>query len=559
MHSKDNDPLNFIQKIINQDNESGKYNKRVHTRFPPEPNGYLHIGHAKSICLNFGIAEKYNGKCNLRFDDTNPLKEEKEYVDSIIEDVKWLGFDWEDRKYYASDYFEKLYIYALQLISKGKAYVCDLNPEEMRNQRGTLKQPGTASPFRDRSIDENIDLFKGMRAGKFKDGEKTLRARIDMSHSNINMRDPVMYRVLNARHHRTGNDWCIYPMYDWAHGLEDSIEKITHSICTLEFEDHRLLYEWYLNALEVYQPQQIEFARLNLSYTIMSKRKLKFLVDNQFVDGWDDPRMPTISGLRRRGYTKNAVRNFAEEVGITKRDSIIDAVRLENALRSDLNKKAPRAFAVIDPIKVVITNFPDIEFETLQATNNPENSSEGKRDILFTKEIYIERSDFIENPPKNFFRLGLEREVRLRFAYFIKCHSVLKNKDGGIKEIYCTYDPQTKGGSAPDGRKVKGTIHWVSVDHSINAEIRLYDRLFNKVNPNEGGDYIKNINQNSFKVYKNAKLESSLKSPQNKVYQFERNGYFIQDSKYSKSNRLIFNRAVSLRDSWAKILANKNK
>ena len=558
--SKENiDPLNFIQKIINQDNESGKYNKRVHTRFPPEPNGYLHIGHAKSICLNFGIAEQYNGKCNLRFDDTNPLKEEKEYVNSIIEDVKWLGFDWEDRKYYASDYFEKLYIYALQLISKGKAYVCDLNPQEMRKQRGTLKHPGTDSPFRNRSIDENIVLFKGMRAGKFKDGEKTLRARIDMSHSNINMRDPVMYRVLNARHHRTGNDWCIYPMYDWAHGLEDSIEKITHSICTLEFEDHRLLYDWYLNALEVYQPQQIEFARLNLSYTIMSKRKLKFLVDNQFVDGWDDPRMPTISGLRRRGYTKNAVRNFAEEVGITKRDSIIDAVRLENALRSDLNKRAPRAFAVIDPIKVVITNFPDIKFETLQATNNPEKPSEGKRDILFTKEIYIERSDFIENPPKKFFRLGLEREVRLRFAYFIKCYSVLKNKDGEIKEIHCTYDPHTKGGSAPDGRKVKGTIHWVSVEHSINAEIRLYDRLFNKVNPNDGGDYIKNINQNSFKVYKNAKLETSLKSPQNKVYQFERNGYFIQDSKYSKSNKLIFNRAVSLRDSWAKILANKNK
>tara|TARA_A100000164_G_scaffold81292_1_gene68963 strand:- start:507 stop:2186 length:1680 start_codon:yes stop_codon:yes gene_type:complete len=559
MSKENTDPLNFIQKIINQDNESGKYNKRVHTRFPPEPNGYLHIGHAKSICLNFGIAEQYNGKCNLRFDDTNPLKEEKEYVNSIIEDVKWLGFDWEDRKYYASDYFEKLYIYALQLISKGKAYVCDLNPQEMRKQRGTLKHPGTDSPFRNRSIDENIVLFKGMRAGKFKDGEKTLRARIDMSHSNINMRDPVMYRVLNARHHRTGNDWCIYPMYDWAHGLEDSIEKITHSICTLEFEDHRLLYDWYLNALEVYQPQQIEFARLNLSYTIMSKRKLKFLVDNQFVDGWDDPRMPTISGLRRRGYTKNAVRNFAEEVGITKRDSIIDAVRLENALRSDLNKRAPRAFAVIDPIKVVITNFPDIKFETLQATNNPEKPSEGKRDILFTKEIYIERSDFIENPPKKFFRLGLEREVRLRFAYFIKCYSVLKNKDGEIKEIHCTYDPHTKGGSAPDGRKVKGTIHWVSVEHSINAEIRLYDRLFNKVNPNDGGDYIKNINQNSFKVYKNAKLETSLKSPQNKVYQFERNGYFIQDSKYSKSNKLIFNRAVSLRDSWAKILANKNK
>jgi glutaminyl-tRNA synthetase len=559
MSSKNTDPKNFIQKIINQDNESGKYNKRVHTRFPPEPNGYLHIGHAKSICLNFGIAEKYNGKCNLRFDDTNPLKEEKEYVNSIIEDVKWLGFDWEDRKYYASDYFEKLYVYALQLISKGKAYVCDLNPEEMRNQRGTLRQPGLASPYRDRTIDENIDLFKGMRAGKFENGEKTLRARIDMSHSNINMRDPVMYRVLNARHHRTGDNWCIYPMYDWAHGLEDSIEKITHSICTLEFEDHRLLYEWYLKALEVYRPQQIEFARLNLSYTIMSKRKLKFLVDNQLVDGWDDPRMPTISGLRRRGYTKNAVRNFAEEVGITKRDSIIDAVRLENALRADLNKSAPRAFAVVDPVKVIITNFPDIEFETLQATNNPEKPSEGKRDILFTKEIYIERSDFIENPPKKFFRLGLGREVRLRFAYFIKCHHVLKNKDGEIKEIHCTYDPKTKGGSAPDGRKVKGTIHWVSVEHAINAEIRLYDRLFNNVNPNEGGDYVKNINQNSFKIHKNSKLEPSLKNPQNKVYQFERNGYFIQDSKYSKNNKLIFNRAVSLRDSWAKILANKNK
>lgn len=559
MSSKNNNPLNFIQKIINQDNESRKYNKRVHTRFPPEPNGYLHIGHAKSICLNFGIAEKYNGKCNLRFDDTNPLKEEKEYVNSIIEDVKWLGFDWQDRKYFASDYFEKLYSYALQLVSKGKAYVCDLNSDEMREQRGTLNHHGTPSPFRDRSIDKNIDLFKGMRAGKFKDGEKTLRARIDMSHPNINMRDPVMYRVLNTEHHRTGNDWCIYPMYDWAHGLEDSIEKITHSICTLEFEDHRLLYDWYLNALEVYHPQQIEFARLNLSYTIMSKRKLKFLVDNKFVDGWDDPRMPTISGLRRRGYTKDSVRNFAEEVGITKRDSIIDTVRLENALRTDLNKRAPRAFAVIDPIKVVITNFPDVEFETLQATNNPEKPSEGKRDILFYKEIYIERSDFIEKPPKNFFRLGLEREVRLRFAYFIKCHSVLKNKDGKIKEIHCTYDPQTKGGSAPDGRKVKGTIHWVSVRNAINAEIRLYDRLFNKVNPNEGGDYTKNINQNSLKVYKNAKLEYSLKNPENKTYQFERNGYFIEDSKYSTNNKLIFNRAVSLRDSWAKILANKNK
>ena len=559
MSSKNTNPLNFIQKIINQDNESRKYNKRVHTRFPPEPNGYLHIGHAKSICLNFGIAEKYNGKCNLRFDDTNPLKEEKEYVNSIIEDVKWLGFDWQDRKYFASDYFEKLYLYALQLISKGKAYVCDLNSDEMREQRGTLKHPGRPSPFRDRSIDKNIDLFKGMRAGKFKDGEKTLRARINMSHPNINMRDPVMYRVLNIEHHRTGNDWCIYPMYDWAHGLEDSIEKITHSICTLEFEDHRLLYDWYLNALEVYQPQQIEFARLNLSYTIMSKRKLKFLVDNQFVDGWDDPRMPTISGLRRRGYTKDAVRNFAEEVGITKRDSIIDTVRLENALRVDLNKRAPRAFAVIDPIKVVITNFPDVEFETLQATNNPEKPSEGKRDILFEKEIYIERSDFIEKPPKNFFRLGLGREVRLRFAYFIKCHSVLKNKDGKIKEIHCTYDPQTKGGSAPDGRKVKGTLHWVSVRNAINAEIRLYDRLFNKVNPDEGGDFIKNINQNSLKVFKNAKLEQSLKNPENKAYQFERNGYFITDSKYSTNNKLIFNRAVSLRDSWAKILANKNK
>jgi glutaminyl-tRNA synthetase len=559
MSEKNTDSINFIQKIINQDNQSGKYEKRVHTRFPPEPNGYLHIGHAKSICLNFGIAEKYNGKCNLRFDDTNPLKEEKEYVNSIIEDVKWLGFDWEDRQYYASDYFEKIYRYALQLISKNKAYVCDLNFKEMRDQRGTLKQPGIASPFRDRSVAENIELFKDMRTGKFKDGEKTLRAKIDMSHPNMNMRDPVMYRVLKAQHHRTGEEWCIYPVYDWAHGLEDSIEKITHSICTLEFEDHRLLYEWYLKELEVYQPQQIEFARLNLSYTIMSKRKLKFLVENNFVNGWDDPRMPTISGLRRRGYTKNAIRNFAEEVGTTKRNSIIDMVRLENALRSELNKKALRAFAVIDPIKVIITNFPDVDYETLRATNNPEDPSQGKRDIPFSKEIYIEKNDFMENPPKKFFRLGLGKEVRLRFAYFIKCHNVIKDINGQIKEIHCTYDPQTKGGSAPDGRKVKGTIHWVSIDHAVNAELRLYDRLFNTVNPDDGGDYLKNINPNSFKIYKNAKLEPSLKSPKSETYQFERNGYFTLDSEDSKGEKLVFNRAVSLRDKWAKIIANKNK
>ncbi len=548
-------PINFIQKIINQDNESGKYNNKVHTRFPPEPNGFLHIGHAKSICLNFDIAEYNNGKCNLRFDDTNPLKEEKKYVKSIIEDIKWLGFNWEKREYYASDYFKQMYDYALQLITDHKAYVCDLNADEIRERRGTLKNPGTESPYRNRTIEENLDLFDKMKSGKFKDGEKTLRARIDMSHPNINMRDPVMYRVLHAQHHRTGNDWCIYPMYDWAHGLEDSIEKITHSICTLEFEDHRPLYDWYLKELKVYRPQQIEFARLNLSYTVMSKRKLKYLVDNKLVDGWDDPRMPTISGLKRRGYTREAIRYFAEEVGITKRDSIIDMVRLENALRLDLNKIAPRAFAILEPLKVVITNFPKDKVEILKAVNNPEDLSKGKREIPFSREIFIEKKDFMENPPRKFFRLGPGREVRLRFAYFLKCNEVIKDEKGQILEIHCTYDPETKGGTSPDGRKVKGTIHWVNVEHAIDAEARLYDRLFNTVNPEENGNFIDNINLDSCKILNNIKLEPSLKKAKNVTYQFERNGYFKIDSKYSKSNKQIFNRAVSLRDTWAKIIA----
>ena len=559
MSQKKSESINFIQKIINEDNESGKFEGRVHTRFPPEPNGHLHIGHAKSICLNFGIAEKNNGKCNLRFDDTNPLKEEKEYVKSIIEDVRWLGFDWEDREYYASDYFERLYEYALQLILKHKAYVCDLSGDQIRVQRGSLKEPGKESPYRNRSIEENLDLFKQMKDGNFKDGEKTLRARIDMAHPNINMRDPVMYRVLHTEHHRTKGNWCIYPMYDWAHGLEDSIENITHSICTLEFEDHRLLYEWYLKELDVYQPQQIEFARLNLSYTIMSKRKLKYLVDNKIVDGWDDPRMPTISGLKRRGYTSSAIRSFAEEVGITKRDSIIDMVRLENALRTDLNKKAPRAFAVLDPLKVVITNFPKDKVETLLAVNNPEDLSKGKREIPFSREIFIEKNDFMENPPNKFFRLGMGREVRLRFAYFIKCNDIIKDKNGKIKEIHCTYDPETKGGSAPDGRKVKGTIHWVSVDQAVSAEVRLYDRLFNSIDPEEGGDYIDNINPESCNVLNDIKLEPNLKNPKELTYQFERNGYFKVDLKKTKNNKLVFNRAVTLRDTWAKIMAKENK
>ena len=545
---------NFITKIIDDDNHTKKWGERVHTRFPPEPNGYLHIGHAKSICLNFGIAQKYGGQCNLRFDDTNPLKEEDEYVKSIIDDVKWLGFHWEDEPLYASNYFEQMFDYAVALINQGNAYVCDLKSEEVKDQRGTLKNPGIESPFRNRSISENLELFKKMRAGEFLDGEKTLRAKIDMQHANLNMRDPVMYRILHAKHHRTGSKWCIYPMYDWAHGLEDSIEKITHSICTLEFEDHRPLYDWYLNSLKVYHPQQIEFARLNLNYTIMSKRKLKRLVDEGHVDGWSDPRMPTISGLKRRGYTPESIKHFSDEIGVTKRDTVVDVAKLENALREDLNKRAPRVMGVLDPIKVVITNYPEGEIENLDAKNNPEDESAGKRKISFSKEIFIERNDFMEDPPKKYFRLSLGKEVRLKFAYYITCTEVIKNENGEISEIHCTYDSKTKGGMSDDGRKVRGTLHWVSASECIEADIRLYDRLFISENPEASGDFTDDLNPDSLKLIKNAKLEASLGNADPKsIYQFERTGYFVLDSKDSSENNLIFNRAVSLRDSWARL------
>ena len=543
---------NFIQRIIDEDNQSGKWDNRVHTRFPPEPNGYLHIGHAKSICLNFGIAEKNNGKCNLRFDDTNPTKEDDEYVKSIIEDVKWLGFDWEDRLYFASDYFEQMHSHAITLIKNGKAYVCDQTSQEIRECRGTLTNPGIESPFRGRSIEENLDLFGRMKIGEFGDGAKTLRAKIDMSHPNLNMRDPVIYRILHASHHRTKDRWCIYPMYDWAHGLEDSIERITHSICTLEFEDHRPLYDWYLKQLGIYHPQQIEFARLNLNFTVVSKRKLKQLVDEGVVDGWDDPRMPTISGLRRRGYTPKSIRKFAEEVGVTKRDSIIDVVRLENSLRDELNKSSNRVMAVLDPLKVVITNFPEGETESLDAINNPENLNAGSRKIPFSKEIYIEKSDFMEDPPRKFFRLGPGKEVRLRYAYFITCTNVIKDSAGNVVELHCTYDPNTKSGSASDGRKVKGTIHWVSANDAIDAEVRLYDRLFKKSDPDKEGNFLDALNSDSC-IVQNAKLEPCLNDPGAQTYQFERLGYFKKDEKLSVSQN-VFIRVVSLRDSWARLM-----
>ena len=545
---------NFITKIIDEDNKTGKWDKRVHTRFPPEPNGYLHIGHAKSICLNFGIAKKYNGKCNLRFDDTNPLKEEVEYVESIIDDVKWLGFKWDDKPLYASDYFDKMFDYAVELIKQGNAYVCDLSSDEVRNQRGTLTKPGIESPFRDRSVSENLSLFSRMRAGEFQDGEKTLRAKIDVQHSNLNMRDPVMYRILHAKHHRTMNTWCIYPMYDWAHGLEDSIENITHSICTLEFEDHRPLYDWYLTNLKAYHPQQIEFARLNLNYTIMSKRKLKRLVDEGHVDGWSDPRMPTISGLRRRGYTPESIKNFSDAIGVTKRDAIVDVAKLENSLREDLNKKAPRVMGVLEPIKVIITNYPDNEIEYLDAKNNPEDESAGKRKLAFSKEIFIDKNDFMEDPPKKFFRLSPGKEVRLKFAYYIICENVIKDGNGEVTEIHCSYDPNTKGGMSEDGRRVRGTLHWVSAQECIEAEVRLYDRLFISDNPENNGDFIDDLNPGSLSVIKKAKLETSLSTASTEtIYQFERTGYFIIDSKDSSFDNLIFNRAVSLRDSWARL------
>ncbi len=560
MNDTRKESVNFIQKIINDDNESGKWESRVHTRFPPEPNGYLHIGHAKSICLNFGLAKKNGGLCNLRFDDTNPLKEEDEYVQAIKKDVQWLGFDWEDRLYFASDYFQQLHDHAVTLIQKGVAYVCDLHAEEIRKTRGTLTVPGQESPYRERSIDESLDLFARMKAGEFPDGTRTLRAKIDMSHSNLNMRDPVIYRILHASHHNTGDDWCIYPMYDWAHGLEDSIEKITHSICTLEFEDHRPLYDWYLDQLGVYHPQQIEFARLNLNFTVVSKRKLKRLVDEGIVDGWDDPRMPTISGLRRRGYTPRSIRNFAESVGITKRDTVVDIARLENSLRKDLNKRAPRVLAVLDPLKVVITNYPEGQVEELDAVNNPEDPQAGTRKVPFSREIYIERADFMEDPPKKFFRLGPGREVRLRYAYLITCNKVVKDDDGNITALYCSYDPETKGGSAPDGRKVKGTLHWVSAEHAVDAEVRLYDRLFINQNPEEVGDFMENLNPHSLTCLSHAKLEPSMLNARADItYQFERQGYFKKDVQTTIPEKMVYNRAVSLRDSWAKFVKQQGQ
>ena len=544
---------NFIQKIIDDDNITNKWDKRVHTRFPPEPNGYLHIGHAKSICLNFGIAEKYKGKCNLRFDDTNPLKEDKEYVNSIIEDVKWLGFDWYGEPCFASDYFNQMYSYAVQLIKKGKAYVCDLSSEQIRKSRGTLNNPGEKSPFRDRTIDENLSLFINMKNGEYENGEKTLRAKIDMSHPNLNMRDPVIYRILHSNHHRTGNKWCIYPMYDWAHGIEDSIENITHSICTLEFEDHRPLYDWYLDQLEVYHPQQIEFARLNINYTVVSKRKLKKLVDEKYVDGWDDPRMPTISGLRRRGYTPSAIRKFSNDVGVTKRNSIIDVVRLENALREELNKTSLRVLCVIDPVKIIITNYPRDKTEMVKAINNPEDPDSGHRKIPFSREIYIERGDFMENPPRKFFRLSLGKEVRLRYSYFITCTDIIKNENNEIKEIHCTYDPNSKGGKSSDGRKVKGMLHWVCAKNAVDGQVRLYDRLFEKEEPEKEENFLDALNPNSCKIFDNAKLEPSMDNAEDFTYQFERLGYFKKDNKLDSIEKNVFIRVVSLRDSWAKM------
>ena len=561
MISKENSPANFIESIINDDLQSGKHDGRVHTRFPPEPNGFLHIGHAKSICLNFGLAEKYDGGlCNLRFDDTNPLKEEDEYVKSIIEDVKWLGFGWEDRLYYASDYFDQLFNYAVQLLQAGKAFVCDLTADEIKSYRGTLTEPGKDSPFRNRSIEENHDLFMRMKSGEFPDGSRTLRAKIDMSHPNLNMRDPVIYRILHASHHRTGDTWCIYPMYDWAHGLEDSIERITHSLCTLEFEDHRPLYDWYLEQLGIYHCQQIEFARLNLNYTVMSKRMLLELVEDGIVSGWDDPRMPTISGYRRRGYTPQSIRNFVEKIGIAKRDNTVEVSLLEHSARKDLNKRAPRVMAVLRPLKIVIENYPEEQTEELPAINNPENPEEGTRNVPFSRELFIEQNDFMEDPPKKFFRLAPGREIRLRYAYFITCTQVIKDENGHVIEVRCTYDPETKGGSAPDGRKVKGTIHWVSAKHCLDAEVRLYDRLYSVPNPGRDGDFKKDINIDSLQVLTDCKVEPSLKDADPSVtVQFERQGYFCVDFVDSSPAHLIFNRTVALRDSWKKIENRQQK
>jgi glutaminyl-tRNA synthetase len=552
----------FIREIIDNDLKEKKFEERVHTRFPPEPNGYLHIGHAKSICLNYDLAKQYGGKFNLRFDDTNPEKEEQEYVNSIIEDVQWLGGNFEDRLFYGSDYFDQMYEWAVLLIKKGKAFVCDLTSEEIRTTRGTLKEPGKESPYRKRSIEENLDLFERMKKGEFPDGSKTLRAKIDMASPNINLRDPIMYRIIHESHHRQKDKWCIYPTYDWAHGLEDSIERITHSICTLEFENHRPLYDWFLNELEVFHPQQIEFARLNLTYTVLSKRKLLQLVNEKHVSGWDDPRMPTIAGFRRRGYTPESIRVFCDKIGVSKKDSLIDVALLEWSIREDLNKKAQRAMAVLNPVKVVLTNYPMGKTEELKAVNNPEDPSAGTRSITFGREIYIEQDDFREQPPPKYYRLSPGTEVRLRYAYIIKCEKVIKDATGNIIEIHCTYDPETKSGSPTANRKVKSTIHWVSANEAISAEVRLYDRLFIKEDPNEceeGKDFLSNINPNALQILTRCKLEPMLgKVKSGDRFQFERMGYFCIDDKETKLDRPVFNRIVTLKDTWAKIEKKEN-
>ena len=562
MNNKDENkrPSNFIRNIILEDIKSNKHGGKVVTRFPPEPNGYLHIGHAKSIVMNFGFAQEFNGRCHLRFDDTNPTKEEQEYVDAIKEDVRWLGYDWGEHLYYASDYFDRFYEYAEKLIKIGKAFVCDLSPEEIRAYRGTLTEPGKESPYRNRSIEENLDLFRRMKAGEFRDGERVLRAKIDMASGNLNMRDPVVYRIMHVPHHRTGDKWCIYPMYDFAHCLSDSIEGITHSLCSLEFEDHRPLYDWFLDVLEVEcHPQQIEFARLNLTYTILSKRKLIRLVEEGVVSGWDDPRMPTISGMRRRGLPPAGIRNFCERIGVAKKESVVDVALLEHCVREELNKTAPRVMGVLNPLKVVIENYPEDQEEELEAINNPEDPSYGTRMVPFSREIFIERTDFMEDPPKKFFRLAPGREVRLRYAYFIKCTGVMKDeKTGEVRELRCTYDPATKGGNAPDGRKVRGTIHWVSSRHAFRAEVRLYDRLFEHPYPDraaqDGKTYMDFLNPDSLKILKDCMLEPSLKGLEpGKVVQFERIGYFCVDSRDSSPGNPVFNRTVTLRDTWAKI------
>jgi len=547
----------FIREIIEEDLQTNKFEGRVHTRFPPEPNGYLHIGHAKSICLNYGLAKQFGGKFNMRFDDTNPEKEEQEYVDSIIEDVKWLGGDFEDRLFYASDYFDQMYQWAVDLILKGKAYVCDLGADEIRASRGTLTEPGKDSPYRNRSTEENLDLFERMRKGEFPNGSKTLRAKIDMTAHNINLRDPIMYRIVHEHHHRQGSKWCIYPTYDWAHGLEDSIERITHSICTLEFENHRPLYDWFLDALGIFHPQQIEFARLNLTYTVLSKRRLLQLVNENHVSGWDDPRMPTIAGYRRRGYTSESIRVFCDKIGVSKKDSMIDVAMLEWSIREDLNKNAQRAMAVLNPIKAVLTNYPEGTIEELTAVNNPEDGSAGTRILPFGRELYIERDDFREVPPPKYYRLSPGTEVRLRYAYIIKCEKVIKDAHGNITELHCTYDPETKSGSPAANRKVKATIHWVSAHNAVNAEVRLYDRLFTKEDPNqvaEGKDFLSNINPQSLQILNNAKLEPMLgKASPGERFQFERVGYFCADVKDSRPGAPVFNRIVTLKDTWTKI------